>query len=347
MSEEIQNPNADPEASQAPGEAVLSDEEKGALLEGIQNGELEVHSSKGPVYAEVRDFVISPRAHIVSNSLPRLDLLNAQLGVMLSKAAEKLFGVKIHVHAGNIETMEFGSLLEDEPKALLINRFTLPPLEGPAMIGFEGSVVAQLTECFYGGKVTKTTPRGNSLFTAGEKRVVNKFSEAVLEAVEECWASLLPLKPESTGLFLSSDLIDGIDMSTELISCTFNMVIDDEDWAFRILWPESTIESLLPALRDQKRDADPAKDATWKTAISSGVTDSIITISSQIGQTSMALRDVAGLSAGDIIDIDNPRRTFVFAKDVPVLEGLFGVHNGQYAIETTRWLAASAANSSQ
>ena len=347
MSEEVQNANVDPEASAAPDEPVLSDEEKGALLEGIENGELEVHSSKGPVYAEVRDFVISPRAHIVSNSLPRLDLLNAQVAVMLSKAAEKLFGVKVRVHAGNIETMEFGSLLEHEPKALLINRFSLPPLEGPAMIGFEGSVVAQLTECFYGGKVTSTSPRGNSLFTAGEKRVISKFSDTVLEAIEESWASLAPLKPESTGLFLSTDLIDGIDMSTELISCTFNMVIDEQDRAFRVLWPESTIESLLPALKDQKREADPVRDASWKSAISAGVTDSVITISSQIGRTSMALRDVAELSAGDIIDIDNPRRTFIFAKDVPVLEGLFGVHNGQYAIETTRWLAPSAANPSQ
>lgn len=347
MSEEIENAQDAPEASQAPDEPVLSDEEKGALLEGIENGELEVHSSKGPVYAEVRDFVISPRAHIVTNSLPRLDLLNAQAAIVASKAAEKLFGVKIQIQAGNIETMEFGSLLENEPKALLINRFELPPLEGPAMIGFEGSVVAQLTECFYGGKVMSTNPRGNSLFTAGEKRVIDRFSEAILNAIEETWASLSPIKPESTGLLLSTDLIDGIDMSTELISCTFNMLIDDEDWAFRVLWPEATVESLLPALKDQKRDADPAKDATWKSALSAGVTDSVITISSQIGQTSMALRAVAELSAGDIIDIDNPRRTFVFAKDVPVLEGQFGVHNGQYAIETTRWLAPSAANPSQ
>ena len=36
----------------------------------------------------------------------------------------------------------------------------------------------------------------------------------------------------------------------------------------------------------------------------------------------------------------DPRRTVVFAKDVPVLEGMFGVHDGQYAIEATRWLAA-------
>ncbi len=335
------------DAPESPDEPVLSDEEKGALLEGIENGELEVHSSKGPVYAEVKDFVISPRAHIVTNSLPRLDLLNGQLAIILSKTVEKLLGMKVKVQAGNIELMDFGTLVENEPKALLINRFTAEPLEGPAMICFEGGVVTQLTECFYGGKVAKATPRGNNPFTAGEKRVVNKFSDSILESIEESWAVLSPVSPKATGLFLSTDLIDGIDASTDIVSSTFHMIIDEEDWAFRVLWPESTIHPLLPALKDQKREADAAKDASWRSAISSGVTDSVIKISSQVGQTSMLLRVVAELSAGDIIDIENPRRTFIFAKDVPVLEGLFGVHNGQYAIETTRWLAPSADNQSQ
>ncbi|MDJ0918691.1 MAG: FliM/FliN family flagellar motor switch protein [Woeseiaceae bacterium] len=354
MTDDIENANDEnvnedgvTEGSETPDEPVLSDEEKGALLEGIENGELEVHSSKGPVYAEVKDFVISPRSHIVSNSLPRLDLLNGQLAIILSKTAEKLLGMKVKVQAGNIEMMDFGTLVEREPKALLINRFTAAPLEGPALISFEGGVVTQLTECFYGGKVAKATPRGNNPFTAGEKRVVNKFSESILESIGESWAALSPIKPEATGLFLSTDLIDGIDASTDIISSTFHMIIDEEDWAFSVLWPELTIHPLLPALKDQKRDADAAKDANWRSAISSGVTDSVIRISSQIGQTSMLLRDVAELSAGDIIDIENPRRTFVFAKDVPVLEGLFGVHNGQYAIETTRWLAPSADKPSQ
>ena len=78
-------------------EPVLSDEEKEALLDGIASGDVEVHSTDGPRYAEVSDFVISPRAHIVTNGYPRLDLLNAQMSALMSKTAEKLLNVPVRV----------------------------------------------------------------------------------------------------------------------------------------------------------------------------------------------------------------------------------------------------------
>lgn len=342
MTEDIKNDEERQEEEQQASSAdpVLSDEEKDALLEGIQRGDVQVHSSKGPVYAEVRDFVISPRAHIITNSFPRLDLLNGQMANLLSKSAEKLLGTKVKVFAGNIVQSDFGTLLEKEPTTFLINAFEAPPLEGPALICIGAEFVSQLVECFFGGNNSRATSSRGDFFTPGEKGVVGKFSEAILESTGEAWEAMAAIKPAATALHLSTDLIDGIDPSTEIICCTFDLNIGDVDHQFRVVWPESTVKSLLPALRDQKREKDPVQDATWNSVIRSKVTDSIVRISSQIGQTRMILRDVAALSAGDIIEIDNPRRTVILAKEVPVLEGLFGVHNGQYAIEATRWLAA-------
>ncbi len=59
---------------------VLSDEEKDALLEGVEKGEVEVQSATGPTYATVQPYVVSPRNHIVTNSFPRLQSMNRKLG---------------------------------------------------------------------------------------------------------------------------------------------------------------------------------------------------------------------------------------------------------------------------
>ena len=133
------------------GEPVLSDEEKEALLDGIASGEIEVHSTSGPRYAEVSDFVISPRAHIVTNGYPRLDLLNAQLSTLMSKTAEKLLNVPVRVTPGSIEEIDYGELEEREEGVALVVDFTLAPLEGIALSYFDSGVVAQLVECFFGG----------------------------------------------------------------------------------------------------------------------------------------------------------------------------------------------------
>ncbi len=320
-------------------EPVLSDEEKEALLDGIENGEIEVHSAQGPRYAEVRDFVISPRAHMKTNSFPRLELLNGQFSATMSKTGEKLLNVPFRVFPGNIETLEFAEVIETASTVSVVLDFGVEPLEGKALMFFPSDSVAQLVESFFGGSSDKPTLQNSGFYTAGEKAVVQKFGEEIGECLKTTWEKLSPIQPTKPKAYLSSDLIEGVDAGTEVISCSFFTKINEAECEFRVLWPTETIKPLIPALKDQKRDSDPTKDARWASVIRSKVTDSVVRISSEIAHTSMALRDVAELSPGDIIDIDNPRDSTVFAKSVPVLKGLFGVHDGHYAIETTQWIA--------
>jgi flagellar motor switch protein FliM len=99
-----------------------------------------------------------------------------------------------------------------------------------------------------------------------------------------------------------------------------------------------TVASLLPVFDGQKRDRDAAEDARWEHSLRSRVTDSIVRISSDVGQTRMTLRAVADLEPGDVINIGSPQKGTVFAQEVPILTGRFGVHEGHYAIEALNWL---------
>lgn len=319
-------------------EPVLSDEEKEALLDGIESGDVEVHSTQGPRYAEVNEFIISPRCHIRTNSFPRLELLNSQMSTVLTKTGEKLLNVPFRVFPGNIAKVDFGSINEKTSGVAIVVNFKAEPLVGKALLYFPGDIVAQLVESFFGGSSSKPATQSSGLFTAGEKAVVQKFSEEVIRCMRTTWEKLSPLQTAHVGTHLSSDLIDGVDPSTEVISSTFFARIKESECEFHLLWPVEMIKSLMPALKDEKRDADPQKVALWTEQIRSVVTDSVVSISSQIGQTTMSLRDVAELREGDVFEIASPRNSTVFAKHVPLLKGLFGVHNGHYAIEATRWL---------
>ena len=201
--------------------------------------------------------------------------------------------------------------------------------------------MAQLVECFFGGSSDEPATQNTGFFTAGERAVVQKFTQQLLASLAETWNKLSPIEPEQQSLNLSTDPIEGIEKSTKAISCSFDMTINDSDRSFRLLWPLPTVKTLIPAFRDQKRDADPVQDAHWKAVISEKVTDSVVPISSEVGRRQMSLRDVAELEVGDIVDIEDPRKSILFARGVPVLEGQFGVHAGHHAIEATRWLDES------
>ena len=163
-------------------------------------------------------------------------------------------------------------------------------------------------------------------------------SKIALGVIAEVWAPLENLTPEAAGTHLSSGVIDSIDGSESVICCEFDLEFSDKRQAFQILWPVTTVASLLPVFEGQKRDRSAAEDTRWQRSLRSRVTDSIVKISSDVGHTRMTLRAVADLEPGDVINIGDPREGIVSARNVPVLTGRFGIHDGRHAVEANKWL---------
>ena len=326
---------------------VLTDDEKGALLEGMSSGEVEVHSNKGPTYAEVKPFEIGPRSRINTNSYPRLQSLNRQFAGRMSKQVELLLNADSPVTFVGTTNCTYSDACEQDEGLSLVVEFAPKPLDGPALIILNASTVGNLVEIFYGGQGNDPARHEPEFFTPGEMSVATLFGEAVLSVIAEVWAPLAKFAPEMTGTHLSSGVIDGVDAGDSVISSEFTMTLAEKQQVFYILWPFSTVASLLPVFEGQKRDRDAVNDARWERSLRSRVTDSIVRISSAVGQTRMTLGAVADLAPGDVITIGNPQRGTVSARNVPILTGRFGVHDGRYAMEAINWLGndPAAANS--
>lgn len=321
---------------------VLTDDEKGALLEGMSSGQVEVQSNTGPAYAEVAPFEIGPRSRIKSNSYPRLQSLCRQFGSRMSKQVEALLNADATVTFVDLTHCVYSDSCEQGNGLALVIEFLPKPLQGSALIVLNAATVGNLVETFYGGQGNELARQEPEFFTPGEVSVAALFGEAVLSVIAEVWAPLANFAPEMVGTHLSSGVIDSVDGGDPVISSEFKLEFGDEPQIFQLLWPINTIASLLPVFEGQKRDRDAAEDARWERSLRSRVTDSIVRISSDVGRTSMTLGEVADLAPGDVINIGNPRQSTVFARGVPIIAGHFGVHDGRYAIEAGRWLDTGA-----
>lgn len=317
---------------------VLTDEEKDALVEGVENGDVEVQTGDGPRYASVAEFEISPRNRIVTNSYPRLQSLNRKLAGFVTKAASILLNDKVEVYPGPVLTCTWGEFTETATESALIVECAATPLEGAAAIHVQSAAIRHIVETFYGG--SKENPPRHEIdgFTRGEMNVIRLFSAEVLKGIADTWQSLIEMDAKVDGVHQSTDVVDVIESGATIICSEFSLHIGEDEHRFHVVWPLATLSSLLPVLEGAKRERDAAEDSRWEEVIRARVPEASVGVSSRIGHARMSLRDVAALQAGDIIDIENPRIGTVFAKDVAVLEGRFGVHDGCYAIEATRWL---------
>ena len=320
---------------------VLTDEEKGALLDGVETGEVEVLSDDGPGYASVTDFEVTPRNRIATNSFPRLQSINRKLAGFVAKTASQLLNEKVELAPGPLQTLTWGEFGEQAAETALIFEFIPRPLEGSAVVFMQKSVVGHIVERFYGGSKENPPRHEAESFTPGEMNVVSLFCEDLLKGITETWQGLMALEPEKEGVHQSTDIVEVIDNSSSVISNEFDIHFEDDQFYFHVVFPVSTLATLLPVLEGQKRDRDPVEDARWERVIRAKLPDANIGITSCVGQAQMSLRDIAALDVGDVIDIDNPRAGTVYADDVPVLEGRFGIHDGCNAIEATRWLSTA------
>ena len=317
---------------------VLTDEEKGALLEGMSSGEVEVTSKKGPTYAEVVDFEIGPRSRIATNSYPRLQTVNQQFAGRMSKQAEQMLNAEATVTFDNMSTCTYGEFCERSSLLALVVEFSPKPLEGSALLYLDATAVENLVETFYGGIGNEPARQEPEFFTPGEISVAALFGEAVMSVLADVWQSLAGIAPEIASTHLSTAVLDNIDTSDPVICCEFELAVAEKQQPFHLIWPVRTVASLIPVFEGQKRDRDAAEDARWERSIRTRINDAVVRISSDVGRTKMSLGEVAELAPGDVINISNPQTGTVSARNVPILVGRFGVHDGRYAVETTRWL---------
>ncbi len=325
-------------AEETENEPVITDAEKDALLDGMSSGEIEVQSSKGPAYAVVTPFEVGPRSRIVTNSYPRFQSLNRQFAGRIAKQIEVLLNAESTVTFSHIKTCTYSEFCEQSHGLSLLLEFAPKPLDGAALINLNSALVELLVETFYGGDGNESSRKDADFFTPGEVNVATLFCGAVIAVTGEVWQPIADFKPELTGPHLSSGVIDCIDGGDSIIAAEFELNVADKVQSFHIVWPVSTVASLLPVFEGQKRERDASQDARWEKSLRSRVIDSVVNISSNVGTTRMTLGEVANLTPGDIFPIINPQKSTVFARQVPILEGRFGLHDGRHAIETTHWL---------
>ncbi len=317
---------------------VLTDDEKGALLDGISSGEVEVHSSTGPEYAAVAEFEVGPRSRIVTNSYPRLQSLNRQFASRVGKQIELLLNAESNVIFNRVRTCAYSEVCEVGNGLSMVLEFAPKPLEGSALIVLSDVAVEMLVETFYGGLGNESEHQQAEFFTPGEISVATLFGSSVLAVLAEVWQPLAEFAPEMIGAHLSTGVISCIDATDGVIGSEFEFTVGDKVEKFELILPLTTVAPLVPVFDGQKRERDAVKDARWRSALSARVIDSIVQISSAVGRTQMPLRTVAALCPGDIFPIGNPQECTISAATVPILAARFGVQDGHYAVEASKWL---------
>ena len=318
-------------------DVVLTDAEKSALLEGVQNGAVEVLTGSSHSFATLREFRINPRSRIKRNSFPRLQVLNEQLADRLKKHAETSLQCEVSITSGSIVVRPYSEVCAAVVGLSAITVFKAPPLEGLGGIVVDAESVNQLVEAFFGGSGDDAPTKTGDAFSPGELSICRIFSNAILSMLQDVWESFVELAPETAGLEVGMDLVDIAADTDRVVSIDFDMSFATAKGRFQLLFPVNMLKPLLPIFEGQKGDRDAAEDARWERCLRAHLPDATVRLTGCVGKVRLPLKHLQGLEPGDIVTIDDPSIATVVAGDVPVVHGRFGVHAGKNAVEAERW----------
>jgi len=335
-SDNVTDANAD--ATSDENGQILTDEEKNALVEGVESGQIEVHSSDGPTYASVKPFLIPSRAHIVKHGYPRLKVINQQVAERIGRDVEQLLQNEVSVKATEHNVQSYGRVCEHLSDSIAAIVFEAPPLRGNGLVVIDSSMVRLLVDTFYGGDGVLSETQSDVSLTIGELSVTNLFVSIVLTAIEDSWAPLQEVAPKRITTEVSIDLVDIATESDSVISTGFDIFLLDQECHFQVLLPTDMLKPMLPIFDGRKGDRDPVQDARWAKVIKRRLADSRLNISSNIILPEMTVGELVALEPGDVIQIDDPRDAAVMANNSRLISGRLGVHRGQNAIETVAWI---------
>jgi flagellar motor switch protein FliM len=107
---------------------------------------------------------------------------------------------------------------------------------------------------------------------------------------------------------------------------------------FHICMPYSTLEPIRDLIYSPIPGDHAEPDRRWARTLSKQVQAAEVNLVAQLGCSTVRLKELVNLKAGDVLRIDIPETIQATVDGVPVMECKYGVLNGQYALRIERML---------
>jgi flagellar motor switch protein FliM len=304
--------------SDAAPRAAISDEEVSALLE-----------KNGADAVRPYDFTAQ---RINRMQLPLLEVISKSFAERAGSSLSALLGRDAAMQFISLESAKSADLQAALPMPASLAVVRLKPLPGNAFISVEPGLLLTLLDGFFGGSGRANTDAQAAIAPAAQRFLALLLRSFAAE-LTAAWAPVTPLELELVKQETNPRLVQLGAANESLLVLKFNVEFGARSGRIDWLLPESLLAPVREALAaDGGRTALRPQEA-WAPVISTALQDAELDTRAILSQAQISLGELVRLSPGDIIPIEAPQQVTLFAGDVPVYRGRFGVSQGRNALK--------------
>lgn len=309
---------------------ILNQEEVDALLDGVDSGAVATEAKLPP--GEARDYDFSSEMRIVRGRMPTLEMINERFARLFRTSMYNMLRRSPDITVGPVQMKKFGEYVHTLHLPTSLNLVRVAPLRGTGLIVLGPTLVFAMVDNFFGGNGRHAKIEGRD-FTATESRVIHMLLKRVFENLREAWANVAPIEIE----YLSSEMnphFANIVSPTEVVVVTsFHVDLEGGGGDLHVTLPYSMIEPLRDVLDSGIQSDRVEQDERWLYTLREEVEGAEVTLTTVLGRAHLSLAELVNMKPGDVIPCDFSGQATVFAEDVPIFRGGFGVSRGQLAVK--------------
>jgi flagellar motor switch protein FliM len=321
----------------------LSQDEVDALLRGV-TGEVEETEADDGDEGGVRPYNLGTQERIVRGRMPTMELINERFARYLRIGLFNFMHRNAEISVGAIKVQKYSEFVRNLVVPTNLNLVNAKPLRGTGLIVFDPNLVFLVVDNMFGGDGRFHTRVEGRDFTATEQRIIMGMLETVFAEYERAWLPVYKLKLEYLRSEMNSQFANIATPSEIVVSTAFSLELGGAQADMHICFPYSMLEPIRETLYSTMQSDHITQDKRWISTMTRQLKSATVELTASLGTAKVTLRDIVNMRVGDVIGLNIPERVQAEIDGVPVLEGQYGVQNGQYAIRVDRMIPPDESN---
>ncbi|MBC9070802.1 flagellar motor switch protein FliM [Thauera sp. CAU 1555] len=318
----------------------LSQDEVDALLRGVSGESDEPEADESEGAGGVKPYNLATQERIVRGRMPTMELINERFARYLRIGLFNYMHRNTEVSVGPIKVQKYGEFVRNLVVPTNLNLVTAKPLRGTGLVVFDPNLVFLVVDNMFGGDGRFHTRVEGRDFTPTEQRIIQGMLGVVFAEYCKAWAPVYKIEMEYVRSEMNSQFANIATPSEIVVSTSFSLEMGGAQAEMHICFPYSMVEPIREMLYSTMQSDHLTQDKRWINLLTRQLQTAEVELVCNLGQSRVTLRDIVNMRAGDVIPLHVSELVQIEADGVPVLEGRYGVLNGQYAIKVERFLAA-------
>jgi len=312
---------------------LLSQEEINALLQGMDDGEIETEVESFEDKSGAKEYDFSSQERIVRRRIPTLEMINERFSKSLRTSLFKFLHRSPEIFMSGIQIRKFSEYVDGLHVPANLNIIRYSPLRGRAIIEMEPSLIFAVVDNFFGGGGQFYGTSGEAReFTLTEMRIVQMLLDMMFKNLKEAWKPVMELNFEYLGSEINPSFASIVGAEDIVMISAINVALESGGGDIKIVMPYSMIEPIRGLLDTIGDDSDES-DLRWKNALRNEVLRASVPVNGFLVEKKISIGDVLRFKKGDVIPIDMPKTMLLKASGVPIYSGKACVSEGYYAMQ--------------